>query len=114
MMNYLISSININNPLGKGMDPLQSSGALFLSRQKSSLLSIDLVGCRVNWSRVNASSRIKTNAINFFAYDHQNYARYMSFHLGEISKLPKAYPEMYKEFMHVNIMFIPKAIITCL
>ena len=38
----------------------------------------------------------------------------MPLHLGEMSKLPKAYPEMYKEFMHVNIMFTPKAIVTCL
>ena len=49
----------------------------------------------------------------FFAYGHQNYARYMSLHLGEMSKLSKAYPEMYKEFMSVN-MFIPQAILTCL
>ena len=49
----------------------------------------------------------------FFAYDHQNYARYMSLHLGEMSKLSKAYPEMYKEFMSVT-MFIPQAILTCL
>ena len=35
-MNYVISSININYPLGKNMDRLQT-GALFLSRQKSFL-----------------------------------------------------------------------------
>ena len=50
----------------------------------------------------------------FFAYYHQNYASYRSLHLGEMSKLSKAYPEMYKEFMSVTIMLIPQAILTCL
>ena len=50
----------------------------------------------------------------FFAYDHQNYARYMWLYLGEMSQLPETYPEKCKEFMHVNIMFSPKAILTCL
>ena len=32
----------------------------------------------------------------FFAYDHQNYARYMSLYLGEISQPPETHPEIYK------------------
>ena len=50
----------------------------------------------------------------FFAYDHQNYACYMSLCLGEMSQLPETHPEIYKEFMYVNTMFSPKVILTCL
>ena len=49
----------------------------------------------------------------FFAYDHQNYACYMLLCLGEMSQLPETHPEIYKEFMYVNTMFIPKVILTC-
>ena len=36
----------------------------------------------------------------------------MSVYLGEMSQLPKTHPEIYKEFMYVNVMFSPKAIPT--
>ena len=49
----------------------------------------------------------------FFAYEHQNYARYVSLYIGEMSQLPETHPEIYKELMYVNVMLSPK-ILTCL
>ena len=48
----------------------------------------------------------------FFVYEHQKYACYMLLYLGEKSRLPESHPEIYKEFMYLNI-FSSKPILTC-
>jgi len=35
-----------------------------------------------------------------FAYDRQNYARYLSLYLAEMTQLPETHPGIYEEFMY--------------
>ena len=39
----------------------------------------------------------------FFAFDQQNYARYMWLYFGEMSQLPETYPEKNKELIHLKV-----------
>ena len=35
----------------------------------------------------------------FFAYDHHNYARYLTYYWAEMIALPQTHPEIHQEFM---------------
>ena len=39
-----------------------------------------------------------------FAYDHINYARYLTSMLGDLLKLPTEFPDIYEEFLHGNFV----------
>ena len=39
-----------------------------------------------------------------FAYDHVNYARYLSAMLGDMLQLPQRFPDVYKEFLNGNFV----------
>ncbi|XP_047132181.1 uncharacterized protein LOC124811086 [Hydra vulgaris] len=38
----------------------------------------------------------------FFAYDHPNYSRYLTFYWTEMTQLPKTHPSVYQQFMDGN------------
>ena len=88
----------------------QSSGAHFLEMAEI-LFSFSRSIRNGQWQADLAAS--KKNSPWFFAYDHQKYACYMLLYLGEMSQLPETHPEIYKEFMYVNITFSSKLNLTC-
>ena len=35
----------------------------------------------------------------FFAYDHQNYARYLTYYWAEMTTLSQTHPDVYQQFL---------------
>ena len=92
------------------MGQLQSSRAIFLEMAEI-LFAFNRCIRIGQWQADLAAS--KEMLPWFFVYEHQKCTRYMLLYLGEMSQLLETHMEIYKEFMHVNIMFRSKPILTC-
>ena len=92
--------INFREALEKG-EPLQKFWMSFLEMTELLLNTI--------YSLRNGGFELLVECIRLiipyaFAYDHINYARYLTSMLGDLLKLPTEFPDIYKELLHGNLV----------